>query len=92
MVGGEDAARHAVGNDRDPGRICEGARRRIGAVCPDVAAEHEHGPLGCAQQRGDAREITLHGRGCRRCVERSGRRRSEEDVHGHIDERRSAVS
>ena len=91
MVGREDAARHAVGDDRDAGGVGESARRRVGTVGPDIAAEHHDGSLGCAQQRGDVREIRLEIR-WRRCgLARPRHRGGEEDVHGHVDEGRPAV-
>ena len=92
MVGREDAAGHAIGDDRDAGGVGERAGRGIGSVCPDIAAQDEDGALGCAQQSGNVREIRLEMQG-RRCGDgRSRHRGREKHVHGDIDKDGPSVS
>ena len=64
VVGGHDAAGHAVHQDRDAQLLGQTQQRGLPATPPDVGAGHDHRPLCLRQQVGDPiQRVGIRGRG-----------------------------
>ena len=95
MVGRQQPAAQAVGEDGQPGGLREGAQGVLSSRPEDVGADHEDGSVGFVDELGDRRDRVAVGRGAGQLVGpgRIGKRRrgSAPGVERDVDERGTSV-